>query len=340
MRIGSHSTEERVFIIAELSANHGGSLELALETVHAAKEAGADGVKLQTYTPEWLTIDSDREEFIVGRGSLWEGVKLYDLYREAMTPLQWHGELFETIRSLGMVPLSSPFSREAVDFLEQFDLPAYKIASFEIRDYDLVAYAASKGRAMIISTGVAQFEDLKRVTEICREAGVEMALLRCSSAYPAPPSHLNLKTIPYLRELFGVEVGLSDHTLGVAAPIGAVALGARIIEKHFILDRGLESPDREFSLTPREFREMVQGVREMEEMVGGIELEPQRGREFARSLYVVADIGKGERLTRENIRSIRPGYGLHPKYLPQVLGKRACRPLKRGEPLRWEDITD
>ncbi|MEO1927140.1 MAG: pseudaminic acid synthase [Nautiliaceae bacterium] len=338
MQIGKINTNDQVFIIAELSANHCGSLQVAKDTIYAAKEAGADAVKLQTYTPDWMTLKIDRNEFKAG--DLWKDKYLYDLYQKAMTPLEWHEELFDYARSLELEVFSSPFSKEAVDFLEQFEPPAYKIASFEITDYDLIDYAASKGRPMIISTGIATLQEIQDVVDICKKKGVELALLKCTSAYPAPRSEVNLKTIPALKEIFGVEVGFSDHTLGISAPVAAVAMGAKIIEKHFILDKNLNSPDKDFSLTPDELREMVKAVRETEEMMGEVNFKPKSGRQFARSLYVVKDIKKGETFTKEHIRAIRPAYGLHPKFLPQVLGKKACRDLKKGDRLRWEDITD
>ncbi len=338
MKIGKTDTDEKVFIIAELSANHGGSLQVAKDTLYAAKEAEADAVKLQTYTAEWLTIDCKRDDFLI-KGGLWDGMNLYELYKNAAMPLEWHEELFNYGRSLGLEVFSSPFSKEAVDFLEEFNPPAYKIASFEITDYELIDYAASKGKPMIISTGVATMEDMQNAVDICKKRGVEVALLKCTSAYPARRSEVNLKTIPAIKEIFKVEVGFSDHTLGISAPVAAVAMGARIIEKHFILDKSLNSPDRDFSLTPDEFKEMAKAVRETEEMIGEINFKSKSGRVFTRSLYVVEDIKKGEIFTRKNIRSIRPGYGLHPKYLPEILGKKACKDLQKGDRLRWEDIT-
>ena len=340
MKIGNFDTSKKVFIIAELSANHAGSLQIAKDTIYAAKEAGADAVKLQTYTPEWMTIDCKKEDFIIKGGTLWDGKNLFELYKWAMTPLEWHEELFNYGRSLGLEVFSSPFSKEAVDFLEEFNPPAYKIASFEITDYELIDYAASKGKPMIISTGVATMEDMQNAVDICKNRGVEVALLKCTSAYPAPRSEVNLKTIPAIKEIFKVEVGFSDHTLGISAPVAAVAMGARIIEKHFILDKSLNSPDKDFSLTPDEFKEMAKAVRETEEMIGEVSFKPKSGRQFSRSLYVVKDIKKGETFTKEHIRAIRPGYGLHPKYLPEILGKKACRDLKKGDRLRWEDIGE
>jgi pseudaminic acid synthase len=339
MKIGKIDTNKKVFIIAELSANHGGSLQVAKDTLYAAKECGADAVKLQTYTADWMTIDCKEKDFII-KGGLWDGMNLYELYKNAAMPLEWHEELFNYGRSLGLEIFSSPFSKEAVDFLERFEPPAYKIASFEITDYDLIDYAASKGRPMIISTGIATLHEIQDVVDICKKRGVDLALLKCTSAYPTPRSEVNLKTIQALKEIFGAEVGFSDHTLGISAPVAAVAMGARIIEKHFILDKSIDSPDKKFSLTPDELKEMVKAVRETEEMIGEVSFKPKSGRQFARSLYVVKDIKKGETFTRENVRSIRPGFGLHPKYLSEILGKKACRDLSKGDRLRWEDVTD
>ena len=335
MQIGKINTNNQVFIIAELSANHGGSLQFAKDTIYAAKESGADAVKLQTYTPDWMTLKIDRDEFKAG--DLWKSEYLYDLYQKAMTPLEWHEELFNYGRSLGLEVFSSPFSKEAVDFLEEFNPSAYKIASFEITDYELIDYAASKGKPMIISTGVATMEDMQNAVDICKKRGVEVALLKCTSAYPAPRSEVNLKTIPALKEIFNVEVGFSDHTLGISAPIAAVAMGAKIIEKHFMLEN-LDTPDKDFSLTPKEFKEMVKAVRETEEMIGEINFIPKKGRNFARSLYIVQNIKKGEVFSNENVKAIRPGYGLHPKYLAQIIGKKAKYDILKGEKMKWEFI--
>jgi len=340
MKIGKHDTQKKVFIIAELSANHSGSIQVAKDTIYAAKEAGADAVKLQTYTAEWMTLECEKEDFIIKGGTLWDGVSLYELYKNAAMPLEWHEELFNYARSLGLEIFSSPFAKEAVDFLEKFDPPAYKIASFEITDYELIDYAASKGKPVIISTGIATLQEIQDVVDICKKRGIESALLKCTSAYPAPRSEINLKTIPLIKEVFGVEVGFSDHTLGISAPVAAVAMGARIIEKHFILDKNIDSPDKDFSLTPDELKETVKVVRQTEEMIGETNFKPKSGREFSRSLYVVRDIKKGEVFTRENVKPIRPGFGLHPKFLPEILGKKACRNLSKGERLKWGDVGE
>ncbi|WP_024791225.1 pseudaminic acid synthase [Lebetimonas sp. JS032] len=337
MKIGKIDTKDKVFIIAELSANHNHSLQTAEDTIYAAKESGADAIKLQTYTPDSLTIDCKKDDFLI-KGGLWDGKNLYELYKVAMTPLEWHEELFNYARSLDLEVFSSPFSKKDVDFLKQFNPPAYKIASFEITDYEFVDYVVCQEKPIIVSTGIAEFEDIQNAINSAKKYNIDIALLKCTSAYPAPRSEVNLKTIPAMKEIFNCEIGFSDHTLGISAPIAAVTLGARIVEKHFILDKSIDSPDRAFSLTPKEFKEMVKTVREVEEMIGEVDFKPKKGREFARSLYVVKDIKKGEKFTRENIRSIRPGYGLHPKYLPQILGKKACKDLERGERLSWEVI--
>ena len=344
MTIGSFDLKgDRVFIIAELSANHNGSLEVALKTVEAAKEAGADAIKLQTYTAQTLTLDCKREDFVIGGGTLWDGKTMYELYDEAHTPWEWHEELFAHARALGLEVFSTPFDQSAVDFLERFDPPAYKIASFEITDHELIRYAASKGRPMIISTGIATIGEIQEAVDICRQEGNdEIVLLKCTSAYPAPLEEANLRTIPNLAETFGVVAGFSDHTLGITAPVAAVALGAKVIEKHFILDKSLGGPDAAFSLDKEEFTAMVDAVRQTEKLLGRVDYamteKKKKSRQFARSLYVAEDIAEGERFTLKNVRSVRPGYGLHPRYLPQILGKRACRPLKKGDRLRWEDI--
>ena len=339
MKIGKFDTDKKVFIIAELSANHSGSLQTAKDTIYAAKESGADAIKLQTYMPEWMTIDCKKDDFLIKSGTLWDGKNLFELYKEAMLPLEWHEELFNYARSIELEIFSSPFSKEAVDFLEQFNPPAYKIASFEITDYELIDYTASKGKPIIVSTGIADFEDIQNAVNTAKKYNIEIALLKCTSAYPAPRSEVNLKTIPALKEIFNVIVGFSDHTLGISAPVAAVTMGARIVEKHFILDKSIDSPDKDFSLTPEEFKEMVKAIREVEEMIGHVSIQPtKKGRQFARSLYVIKDIKKGEKFTRENVRAIRPGFGLHPKYLSKILGKSASKDLKKGTPIQMDMI--
>jgi len=342
MQIGNFDFKKNgVFIIAELSANHNGSKEIALKTIKAAKEAGANAIKLQTYTPEWMTIKINRDEFKAG--DLWKSEYLYDLYARAMTPLQWHKELFQYAKNLDLEIFSSPFSKEAVDFLETLSPVAYKIASFEITDHELIRYTASKQKPIIISTGIATIDEIQDAVDICREVGNEdIVLLKCTSAYPAPFEDANLKTIPNLKETFGVEVGFSDHTLGTTAPIVATTLGAKVIEKHFILDRSIGGADADFSLDKEKFTQMVEAVRESEKLLGRVDYtmneKKKQSRQFARSLYIVKDIKKGEILTKEHIRSIRPGYGLHPKYLDKVLGKKVLKDCTKGTRLAWDLI--
>jgi pseudaminic acid synthase len=330
-----------VLIIAELSANHNGSLDLAKKTIIAMKEAGADAVKLQTYTPDTITLNCKNDYFKINQGTLWDGRTLYDLYAEAMTPWEWHKELFDLIESLGMIYLSSPFDSSAVDFLENLNVPAFKIASFEITDVNLIKYAASKQKPMIISTGIATIEDIELAIKTCKSASNnQITLLKCTSSYPAPIDGLNLLTIADMKAKFGCEVGLSDHTMDTVAPIVAVALGATVIEKHFIIDRKLGGADSGFSLEPDEFKKMVLQVRQAEKALGKISYELDKkalkSKEFSRSLFVAKDIKKGEIFTRENIRSVRPSFGLHPKYLDEVLGKYATNDMQMGEPLRFQ----
>lgn len=344
MQIGNFDFESpnRTLIIAELSANHGNSLDIAIETIRSAKRAGADAIKLQTYTADTLTIDCDNEFFTIKDG-LWKGRTLYDLYKEAYTPWEWHKELFRIANEVGLICFSSPFDKTSVDFLAQFDPPAFKIASFEIQDIPLIEYTASKGRPMILSTGIAQLEDIELAVKTCRDTGnSNIALLKCTSSYPAPLKEANLSTIPDLKKRFGVEVGLSDHTMGIVAPIVAVALGARVIEKHFILDKSIGGPDAAFSLDEKEFAAMVKAIRQAEKAVGSVSYEltekVMNSRKFSRSLFVTEDIRKGEKLTEKNIRSIRPGYGLHPKYYYSVLGKTINKDVSRGTKLDLSDI--
>ena len=346
MKIGNFDTEKPgTYIIAELSANHGGRIEVAKESIAAAKEAGADAVKLQTYTADTLTLDCRKEDFVIRGGTLWDGQTLYELYKEAYTPWEWHEELFAYANKIGIDIFSSPFDKSAVDFLERFDPPAYKIASFEITDYGLIRHAASKGRPMIISTGIATLQEIQDAVDICREEGNnDIVLLKCTSAYPAPLEEANLRTIPNLAETFGVVAGFSDHTLGITAPVAAVALGARVIEKHFILDRELGGPDADFSLDREEFAQMVQVVRDTEKLLGKVDYsmtaKRRESRRFSRSLYIAESVRKGELFTEKNIRSVRPGFGLHPKHLSRILGKRAARDLEKGTALSWEMIGE
>ncbi|MEN8809867.1 MAG: pseudaminic acid synthase [Flavobacteriales bacterium] len=332
------------FIIAELSANHGGKIEITLETVRAAKRAGADAIKIQTYTADTITFDSKKEHFKINQGTHWDGQYLYDLYKEAYLPWEWHAEIFKVAKEEGLVCFSSPFDYTAVDFLEELNTPIYKIASFEITDIPLIEYAASKGKPMIISTGIAEIEDIELAIQTCKKAGNnDITILKCTSAYPASLEDANLITIPDIMKRFGVKSGLSDHTLGTEAPAIAVALGATVIEKHFILDKSIGGPDAHFSLDEKEFAEMVSAVRKAEEMMGKVDYEmtekKKKSRQFSRSLFVVEDVRKGEVLTEENVRSIRPGFGMHPKYLKELLGTKFSQDIERGTPLSFELIN-
>ena len=344
MKIGSFDLNtDGTFIIAELSANHGGDINIAKETIKAAKEIGANAIKLQTYTADTITLDSDKEDFIINGGTLWDDRKLYDLYKEAYLPWEWHKELFDYAREIGIDIFSSPFDKTAVNFLEQFNPSAYKIASFEITDYELIRYTASKGRPIIISTGIATIDEIQDAVDICRaEDNNDIILLKCTSAYPAALEDANLMTISNLAESFGVISGFSDHTLGTTAPVVATTLGAKVIEKHFILDKSIGGADADFSLDKEEFAEMIQAVRDAEKLLGKVDYsmteKKKKSRQFSRSLYVAEDIQVGEVITEKNIRSIRPGYGLHPKYLNKVLGKKALANLEKGTALAWSVI--
>lgn len=328
------------FIIAELSANHNGSLERALETIDAAQHCGADAIKLQTYTPDTITIDCDAPEFMI-KGGLWNGYKLYDLYKWAQTPFEWHQAMFAHARKRGITVFSTPFDETAVDLLESLDAPAYKIASFELIDLSLIRYVARTGKPMIMSTGMATEQEIKEAVTAARDAGCrELVLLHCVSAYPASPDDMNLRTIPHLADAFGVVAGLSDHTLGTAVAVAAVTLGAAVVEKHMTLRRADGGPDAAFSLEPAEFGELVSSCRMAYAALGRVSYvskESERGSlVFRRSLYAVADIAQGEALTVANVRSIRPGHGLAPKRLPELLGRRARKPIARGTALRWD----
>lgn len=343
MKIGKYNlkTDSSVFVIAELSANHNGSLETALETIRAAKRAGADAIKLQTYTAGTMTIDSDKGDFVISSGTIWDGRKLYELYQEAYTPWEWHQALFDCAKEEGLICFSSPFDKTAVDFLEDLDAPAYKIASFEITDIPLIEYAASKGKPIILSTGIATMEDIELALDACRRMGNnEIALLKCTSSYPAPIWEANTAMVKDFGERFNVIPGLSDHTIGSTVPVVATCFGAKIIEKHFILDRSIGGPDASFSMNEEEFAQMVKAVREAEKAIGEVDYSPTekqiKGRAFSRSLYVVKDIKQGEVITEEHVRSIRPGYGMHPKELKNVLGKIALRSIERGVALTYD----
>jgi N-acetylneuraminate synthase len=332
------------YIIAEMSANHQQSFAQAVKIIEAAKEAGADAVKLQTYTPDTLTLDCDSEPFRI-KGTLWDGRTLYDLYGEAHTPWEWQPRLKKAAASLGLTLFSTPFDESAMDFLEGLEMPAYKVASFENGDLPLLRRVARSGKPVILSTGMATLAEITEAVRTIEEAGGEqLALLKCTSAYPASAEEMNLRTIPHLNETFGVPIGLSDHTLGFAVPVAAVTLGACIVEKHFTLSRAIPGPDSAFSLEPHEFKAMVDGVRTAEKASGkihyGISESEARSRIFRRSLFVVEDVGAGEIFTARNVRSIRPSGGLHTRYIEQVLGCRAARDIKRGTPLAWEMVGE
>jgi len=340
MKIGNFDINQlsKVFIIAELSANHNGSLETALETIRAAKRAGADAIKLQTYTADTLTIDSNKDDFLI-KGTIWEGKNLYKLYQEAYTPWEWHAELFRVAAEEGLVCFSSPFDKTAVDFLETLNVPVYKIASFEITDIPLIEYIASKGKPIILSTGIAEVADIELALDACRRMGNnDLALLKCTSSYPAPIEEANMMMVKDLAERFGVISGLSDHTMGATVPIVATVMGAKIIEKHFILDRAIGGPDASFSMNEEEFTAMVKSVREAESAIGVIDYTLTEKQAKGKDFSVVEDVKEGEILTEKNIRSIRPGFGLHPKYYHEILGKKVNKSLEKGDRISLNDI--
>lgn len=341
MLIEKFNLDEKVFIIAELSANHGNDINIVKDSIKAAKDAGADAIKIQTYTADTLTIDSDKDYFKLDSGTIWDGRTLYELYSEGTLPWEWHKELMDYANELGLLFFSTPFDYSAVDFLEELDVPVYKIASFESMDIPLIEYAASKGKPMIISTGVSTLNDIEEAVAACRRVGNDdIVLLKTTSSYPAKVEDANLNTIPNIKETFNVEAGLSDHTMGITVPVVSVALGARVIEKHFILDKSIGGPDASFSLTPEEFAQMVKSVREAEQSLGSVDYSMSEGkktnRKIGRSLFIVEDVKAGEPLNEKNVRSIRPGYGLEPKYYNEVLGKIANQDLERGTPLAWK----
>jgi len=345
MKIGNKKIggDSPCFIIAELSANHNGNLDVAIETIRAAKRTGADAIKLQTYTPDTLTIDCDNSYFRIEGGTLWDGKTLYELYGEAYTPWQWHEQLFKVAKEEGLICFSSPFDKTAVEFLENLNVPAYKIASFEIQDIPLISYAASKGKPIIISTGIAEENDIQLAIETCKSVGNnDIVLLKCTSSYPAPLELANLNTITDMKTRFGTEIGFSDHTYGLLAPAVATTLGAKIIEKHFILDKSIGGPDADFSLDEKEFTEMVNAVRDTEKMLGKVSYtiseKVKKNKKFARSLFVVQDVNQGDLINESNVRSIRPGYGMHPKYYAEILGKRFKKNVKRGTPMEHKLI--
>jgi pseudaminic acid synthase len=334
---------EPVYIVAELSANHHQDFDEAVQLVKEAKKAGADAVKLQTYLPDSITLQCRNEHFRIGPGTLWEGRYLHDLYEEAYTPWEWQPRLKKLADRLHLDLFSTPFHDSAVDFLEQMDVPAYKIASFEVVDIPLIEKVAATGKPIILSTGMATLSEIDEAVGAMRRIGtMEIALLKCTSAYPALPAGMHLRTIPHLSQALHVPVGLSDHTLGIAVPVAAVALGACIIEKHFTLSRSSPGPDSAFSLEPEEFALMVTAVREAEEALGEVRYEITEGekasRDFRKSLFAVKDIRAGETFTPENVRSIRPGYGLHPRYLGKLMGKQSRRDIPCGTPLQWDHL--
>lgn len=334
---------QEAFIIAEMSANHKHDFKLAKKTIKAAFDSGADAIKLQTYTPDTITIDCDNEYFQIKHGSIWDGTTLFRLYEEAYTPWEWQPELMQYANSLGILLFSSPFDLTAVDFLEAMDVPAYKIASFEITDIPLIEYVASKNKPILISTGIATEQDIQEAVDACKRVGnPNIILLKCTSAYPSPLDEMNLRNIPLLSDKYRTMVGLSDHSMGTTAAVAAVALGARVIEKHFILDREMGGPDALFSMEPDEFRAMVEEIRKVETALGNYSYRLTesmlKSKQGQRSLFVVKDVKQGERITEKNIRSIRPGHGLPPKYLPKVLNKCFTRDILNGTPLGWHLI--
>lgn len=331
------------YIVAEMSANHNQDFDQAVKIIHAAKEAGADAIKLQTYTPDTITIDCDKEYFHIGKGTIWEGKTLYNLYKEAFTPWEWQPKLKEIADNIGLDLFSAPFDLSAVDFLEKMKVPAYKIASPELVDFSLIQRVAKTGKPLIMSTGMATLAEIDDAINTAREAGAaDIALLKCTSAYPALPEEMNVRTMPHMAETFHVPVGLSDHTLGIAVPISAVSLGACIVEKHFTLSRYIPGPDSIFSLEPEEFKAMSEAIRTVEKALGNVSYEIAKGemvsRKFRRSLFIVRDIKKGEYYTEHNVRSIRPGHGLHTRFMKDVLNKRARYDLEAGTPLEWSMI--
>jgi pseudaminic acid synthase len=337
--------EHPAFIIAELSANHNHDFELAVQTVKAAKDSGADAIKLQTYTPDTITLDCDNEYFQIKQGTIWDGTTLHKLYQRAYTPWDWQPKLKQIAEEIGLICFSSPFDKSAVDFLETMNVPAYKIASFEITDLPLIEYIASKGKPVIISTGIAYLQDIEDSVNICKQMGnTQIALLKCTSAYPTPLEDVNLRTVADLKTRFGTVVGISDHTMSDEVSIASIPLGSRIIEKHFILDRSIDSPDVKFSLMPDEFARLVKAIRDTEKILGTVTYEltekSKKSREHSRSLFVVKDMKKGETFTEENVRSIRPAFGLHPKYFKMSIGKKAKLDISRGTPFSFDLIDE
>ncbi len=332
-----------VLIIAELSANHNGSLDTAIQTIRAAAKTGANAIKLQTYTADTITLNCHKDDFIIKGGTLWDGKNLYELYQEAYTPWEWHEELYRVAKEEGLICFSSPFDFTAVDFLESLGNPIYKIASFEITDIPLIEYVASKGKPIIISTGIAEYEDIKLAVDTCRNVGNnDITLLKCTSSYPAPIEEANLIMMQQYAKDFDVKIGLSDHTIGSTVPVVATVLGATVIEKHFIMDRSIGGPDAEFSMNEVEFTEMVKQVRDAEKSIGKISYEltdkQKSGKRFARSLYISENVKEGDIISSKNIRSVRPGFGLHPKYYKSLLGSKINGNHTLGDRVSLEDI--
>jgi pseudaminic acid synthase len=337
--------DEPTYIIAEMSANHLQDYDKAVQIIKQAKKAGADAIKLQTYTPDTITMNVKNEYFKIKQGTIWDGKTLYDLYKEAYTPWEWQPKLQKIAHEEGIEFFSTPFDKTSVDFLEEMKVPVYKIASFEINDIPLIDYIAKKGKPIIFSNGVAEISDIELAIKTMKKNKVEeIALLKCTSSYPAPIEQANLKTIPNMRDTFDIVSGLSDHTPGIVTPITAVALGAKIIEKHICLYRSLGGPDSSFSLEPEEFKKMVDSVRDAEKAIGKVNYElyekQEKSRELMRSLFVNEDIRKGDKITEKNIRSVRPAFGLHPKYYESIVGKIAKKDMKKGEPLKIHYIED
>lgn len=346
MKIGNREigAQAPTYIIAEMSANHAGSIENAKKIIHAAKEVGADCVKIQTYTADTITIDCDKPYFHIGEGT-WNGENLYQLYQKAYTPWEWQAELKKEAESIGLDFFSTPFDKTSVDFLEEIGVGFYKIASFEIVDIPLIKYVASKGKPIIMSTGMSTIGEIEDAVNAVRSQGNDqLALLRCASAYPAITDEMNLMTMKNMAEVFHVPVGLSDHSMGSVGAVAAVALGANIIEKHFCLDRAIENPDSSFSMNPEEFAQMVRDVRQAEKAIGkvsyGATEQEKSNVTFRRSIFCVKDIKKGEKLTEENVRVIRPGHGMKPKFYEEILGQVALQDIERGTPMSWGLIGD
>lgn len=334
-----------VKIVAELSANHNHDINIARQSIEAAKDVGADAIKIQTYTPDTMTIDCDNRFFKVNQGTIWDGITLFSLYQQAYTPWEWHQELFDFAKRVGIEIFSTPFDNTAVDLLENLDCPIYKIASFEITDTPLIKYVASKGKPMILSVGIATLEEIEEAVAACKsQNNNDITLLQCTSQYPADPEEAELITMVDMKDRFGVKVGLSDHTMGSEVACIATAMGATLIEKHFILNKDIGGPDAAFSMNQVEFAKMVEAVRRVEKIMGQTSYEmtetKKNSRAFARSLFVVKDVKKGEQITKENVRSIRPGYGISPRHLEEMLGKKFALDICKGTPLSWDKVIE